>query len=296
MFRPELNAVRFLKSAARIALPTFNADEFLKCLDKFVELDGERWLPDTEEWRGKCLYLRPTMIGTGNRLGVQMPEEALLYVIAVHIADMTGTAGGGTGLKLLASQHDMIRAWPGGFGYAKVGANYGPTLIAQGTAKSKGYTQVLWLFGEEAYVTEAGAANFFVVWQREEDGALEMVTPPLGDGTILEGVTRASVLDVVRRGLVKGPDGTEVIVSERKMSMHEIMRANKEGRLREAFACGTSFFVAGVGEIDFRGEVLMLPLASGKASHVTESVKILLEGIMYGKVQDEWGFVVGEKR
>lgn len=289
MFRPQLNAHRFLKSATRIALPAFSPAEFLKCLSRFVELEGEKWLPDTPEWRGKCLYLRPTMIGTGNKVGVQRPEDALLYVIAVFMPDMTAST---TGLRLLASKHDMIRAWPGGFGFAKVGANYGPTLVAQGEAKSRGYTQVLWLFGEEGYVTEAGAANFFVLWER--DGGLELVTPPLDNGTILEGVTRRSVLELVRGGLVKGTDGGEVAVSERNVKMSEIVQASKEGKLREAFACGTAFFVAGVSEIDFRGESVVLPMAEGKGSKFAAAVKSQLEDIMYGKVQHEWGYVVGE--
>lgn len=289
MFRPQLNAQRFLKSATRIALPSFSPSEFLKCLDHFVELEGEKWLPDTPEWRGRCLYLRPTMIGTGNRVGVQRPEQALLYVIALYVPDMTSS----TGLKLLASKHNTIRAWPGGFGFAKVGANYGPTLVAQGEAKSRGYSQVLWLFGDEGYVTEAGAANFFVLWEMD-DGGLELVTPPLGQGIILPGVTRGSVLELVRSESVKGPNGSEVTVSERNVRMSDIVQANKEGRLVEAFACGTAFFVFGVSEIDFRGETVMLPLAEGKESKFTAAVKSSLEDIMYGKVQHEWGYLVGQ--
>src|ERR1700753_3992008 len=100
-------------------------------------------------------------------------------------------------MRLLASQHDMIRAWPGGFGNAKVGANYGPSLVAQQEARERGYHQILWLFGEQSYVTEAGASNFFVVWKTQA-GKTQLITAPLGDGIILEGVTRQSVLDLVR--------------------------------------------------------------------------------------------------
>lgn len=276
----------------RIALPGFDEGEFLRCLERFVEVEGEKWLPDTEEWRGKFLYLRPTMIGTGDRVGVARPEEALLFVLAVYMPDMSGPTTDGVGLKLLASQHDMVRAWPGGFGFAKVGANYGPTLVAQGEAKRRGYDQVLWLFGEEGFVTEAGAANVFVLWERE--GQMELVTPPVGGGLILEGVTRGSVLELVRRGMVKGEDGREVIVSERNVRMSEIVEVGREGRLREVFVCGTAYFVAGVGEIDFRGEKVMLPLGSGEGAPFAKAVKAVLEDIMYGKVQHEWGYVIGK--
>lgn len=291
LFRPRLNAQRFLKSATRIALPAFDPEEFLKCLVKFVGFEAGKWLPDTAEWRGRFLYLRPTMIGVGAKLGVQRPEEALLFVAAVLLPDGLGPP---EGLKLLASKHDTIRAWPGGFGFAKVGANYGPTLVAQGEARNRGYTQVLWLFGDEGYVTESGAANFFVLW--EKNGRLELVTPPLGGGLILDGVTRRSVIEAVRSGLVKDNEGRAIEVSERNIKMGEIAQANREGKLREAFACGTAVFVAGVSEIDFRGEAVMLPLSKGLDEGFTRAVKGALEDIMYGKGPHEWGFVVEESK
>lgn len=137
------------------------------------------------------------------------------------------------GLKLLASKEDTVRAWPGGFGYAKVGANYGPSLIAQGEAKSIGFDQVLWLLGKDCNVTEAGASTFFVVW-RTGEGKLQLVTPPLNDKIILDGVTRRSVLELARERL-----GGELEVVERKYTMSEVENAVKEGRLLEAFAAGT---------------------------------------------------------
>jgi branched-chain amino acid aminotransferase len=94
------------------------------------------------------------------------------------------------GMKLLAST-DGVRAWPGGFGFAKVGANYGPTLMANSEARARGYDQVLWLLN--GVVTEAGASNFFIVWKTKE-GKQQLVTAPLDDKIILDGVTRRSIL------------------------------------------------------------------------------------------------------
>lgn len=102
------------------------------------------------------------------------------------------------GLTILASKEDTVRAWPGDFGYAKVGANYGPSLIAQGEARERGFDQVLWLVGKECDVTEAGASNFFVMW-RTRDGRTQLITAPLGDKVILDGVTRGSVLELARQ-------------------------------------------------------------------------------------------------
>jgi len=258
LFRPDRNCKRMLGSAARIALPAFDPNELQKLIEKLVSVDGGRWLP--KERPGQFLYLRPTMIANGAALGVQKPREALLYIIACCFPAFDGPGGtqkvdptqvvnadgncatqaAKPGLKLLASREDMFRAWPGGFGYAKLGANYGPSLIAQAEAKQRGFDQILWLFGPQCDVTEAGASNFFVVW-RTRNGQLQLVTAPLEDKIILDGVTRRSVLDLVRErlsGTWEDLGGLNVV--ERKYSMGEIEEAFEEGRLVEAFAAGTA--------------------------------------------------------
>lgn len=255
LFRPDRNCERMLGSATRIALPGFNPEELQKLITKLVGVDGPKWLPKSRP--GTFLYLRPTMIATAAALGVQKPKEALLYVIACcfpSFDEPTGTVmpdpnvriNGNKqglkkpGLKLLASKDDMVRAWPGGFGYAKVGANYGPSLLAQAEARERGYDQILWLFGPQCDVTEAGASNFFVVW-RTREGRLQLVTAPLDDKIILDGVTRRSVLELARERLSKTWEGFEGLdVLERKYRMGEVEEAIEEGRLIEAFAAGTA--------------------------------------------------------
>ena len=119
--------------------------------------------------------------------------------------------------------------------------------MAQGEARERGFDQILWLFGPEGNVTEAGASNFFVVWRNKESGKLELITAPLGDKIILDGVTRRSVLELVRARLSdKSTEDEEdarnlerLTVVERKFTIQEIMEAYKEGRLVEAFAAGT---------------------------------------------------------
>ena len=246
LFRPDCNTRRMLNSATRISLPAFDPDELQKLIETFVAVDGEKWLPKSRP--GTFLYLRPTMIATAAALGVQKPKEALLYIIACCFPSFdtpSGTAGPSgniiqqlskarPGLKLLASKQDTVRAWPGGFGYAKVGANYGPSLIAQAEAKARGYDQVLWLLGKDCDVTEAGASNFFVVW-RTGDGKLQLITAPLDDKIILDGVTRRSVLQLARERM-----GGDLEIVERKYTMSEVENAAEEGRLLEAFAVGTA--------------------------------------------------------
>lgn len=188
------------------------------------------------------------MIATEAQLGVQIPKEALLFVIAVPWPDPSKAKKGSTaqpGLKLLASQEDSIRAWPGGFGYAKLGANYGPSLAAHAKALAIGFNQILWLFGADRQVTEAGASNFFVVWENKETGKRELVTAPLENQLILPGVTRRSVLELARTKLSQTCGSLAPLdVVERSFTIGEVEQAWKEGRLIESFVSGTAVSVS----------------------------------------------------
>ena len=262
IFRPERNCKRMLRSALRVALPAFDPAELQKLIEKFVAVDLPKWLP--KERPGQFIYLRPTLIGTDHALGVKKPNAALLYIIAIMFPSLdsaapapsltatptvsvSSTSNNGTSapkpntaLRLMASREDQVRSWPGGFGFAKVGGSYAGTLQASEEAKKRGYSQVLWLFGKDCEVTEAGAANFFAVW-RTKEGVVQLVTPPLDEGLVLEGVTRASVLELARERLSKSVNGLESIETvEKKFTMHEIVEAAREGRLIETFASGTA--------------------------------------------------------
>jgi branched-chain amino acid aminotransferase len=141
------------------------------------------------------------------------------------------------GMKLLAST-DGVRAWPGGVGFATVGANYGPSLMANGEARARGYDQVLWLLNGR--VTEAGASNFFVVWKSKE-GKTQLVTAPLGDKIILDGVTRRSILQLVHERLSQRNNGLDCVeIVERHFTMEDVVEAVNENRMLEAFAAGTA--------------------------------------------------------
>jgi branched-chain amino acid aminotransferase len=153
------------------------------------------------------------------------------------IATFMPPLGAPQGLKLLAST-DGVRAWPGGFGFAKVGANYGPSLMANGEARARGYDQVLWLLNGQ--ITEAGASNFFVMW-KSKDGKTQLVTAPLGDKIILDGVTRRSILQLTRERLSHGRNGLDPVkIVERQFTMEDVVQAVNEGRILEAFAAGTA--------------------------------------------------------
>lgn len=308
LFRVRRNCERMRRSATRISLPDFEPKELELLIKKLCATEGAKWLP--KDRPGSFLYVRPTFIGTDPGLGVQVPKEALLYVLIACFPDwsdprnlpptpyvnpdVSETVRSAKGLKLLASKEDMIRAWPGGFGFAKLGANYGPSLVAQGEARARGFDQILWLFGKNANVTEAGASNFFVVW-RTRQGTLQLLTAPLEDQIILEGVTRASVLDLARARLTQAADGVEALeVVERQFTMDELVEAVNEGRLVEAFAAGTAYFVAPVGLIGYKGHELQIPLSETTTGVYAKKIRGWLSGIMYGEEAHEWGVVVDE--
>lgn len=229
IFRPDRNAARMRMSAGRISLPLFEPDQLEKLMVALLAVDGPRWLP--RDRPGSFLYLRPTIIGTQPQLGVQAPGAALLYIIVSFMPRMDAPQGG---MRLHTSPEDMVRAWVGGFGYAKVGANYGPSLMATQDARRRGFHQILWLYGTQGECTEAGASNFFVVWKRK-DGKKELITAPLDDKLILDGVTRRSCLELARERLAG-----ELEVTERKYTIAEMVEADAEGRIIESFAAGTA--------------------------------------------------------
>ncbi|XMA10203.1 hypothetical protein WAI453_002994 [Rhynchosporium graminicola] len=281
LFRPQNNMARMNRSSARIALPTFDPAAMIELISKFAQLE-ERFIPAQ---KGYSLYLRPTMIGTQRTLGVGPPGSALLYVIASPVGPYYPT--GFKAISLEATDY-AVRAWPGGVGDKKLGANYAPCILPQMEAASRGFHQNLWLFGKEEYVTEVGTMNMFVVLVNKATGKKELVTAPL-DGTILEGVTRDSVLSLAKEKLV--PEGWEVV--ERKYTMPELAEAASEGRLLEAFGAGTAAIVSPVRNISWRGNLVDCGLKQEEeAGEIALKMKEWIERRQYGDEEHEWSYVV----
>ena len=279
LFRPDMNMARFNKSSSRIALPMFDGEKVIELIKTLVRLD-ERFIPHE---RGYSLYLRPTMIGTQRTLGVGPPGSALMYVIASPVGPYYPT--GFKAISLQATRY-AVRAWPGGTGHYKIGGNYAPGIVPQMHAATKGLQQNLWLFDDvdpitgkmEQYLTEVGTMNLFVAVVDKNTGVKELITPPL-DGTILEGVTRNSVLALAEERMVT--EGWKV--SERKIHMRELKEASAQGRLLEVFGSGTAAVVSPVRSIWWDGEEVNCGLSPDQqAGPVTQQMKDWIEGIQYG--------------
>ena len=286
LFRPDRNMARLNRSAARIALPKFDPDEAIELIKRFVKLE-ERHIPST---KGYSLYLRPTLIGTQRSIGVGPPGSALLYLIASPVGPYYPS--GFKAVSLYANS-SAVRAWPGGVGQYKIGANYASCIVPQMAAAREGCHQNLWLFKDdtpegkgEEYVTEVGTMNLFAAFQKP-DGGKELVTPPL-DGTILEGVTRDSIVELARERLTK--EGWEM--NERRFTMRELADASRSGTLLEVFGAGTAAVVAPVRNINWNGEILDCNLPKGEeAGELAKRFTGWIHGIQYGDEEHPWSVV-----
>ncbi|KAB7505366.1 Branched-chain-amino-acid aminotransferase [Armadillidium nasatum] len=271
LFRPDENMKRMNRTAERASLPTFDGEELIELIKKLIRIDQE-WVPHSES---SSLYVRPTLISNEDALKVEQPSKALLFVILSPTGPYFST--GFNAVSLLADPQ-YVRSWPGGCGHTKMGANYGPTLMIQKEAMKKGLQQVLWLYGPDHRLTEVGAMNIMIVLKKK-NGGIELVTPPL-DGLILPGVTRLSILEIVR-------SWPEYEVTERDITMAEVVEASKEDRLLEIFGAGTAVVVCPVGEIHYMDKVIKVPTMQQEKPLYKKVYNAILD-IQYGRNQHPW--------
>lgn len=268
MFRPERNAQRFNASARRMAMAELPEDVFVQACEELIRID-EKWVPGGEG----SLYLRPFMFASEAFLGVKPASEFIFCVIACTVGAYF--KGGAKPVSIWVSDH-YNRAGPGGTGAAKCGGNYAASLIAQAEAIDKGCDQVVFLdSSEHKWVEELGGMNLFFLF---EDGSV--VTPPLG-GTILPGITRDSILQLLRA------DG--VSVEERPYSINDWRADAQSGKLREVFACGTAAVLAAVGQVkSTKGDFM---IGNGGTGLRTEALRTRLTAIQRGQAPGPEGWV-----
>ncbi len=269
-FRPEENAARMVRSARRLALPELPVEDFVASVDALIKVD-ERWVPEAAG--EKSLYVRPFMFASETFLGVR-PSQHVTYMV---IASPAG-AYFAKGLKPVSIwlSEDYTRAGRGGMGAAKTGGNYASSLVAQQEAIAEGCDQVVFLdAGEGKHVEELGGMNLYFV---HDDGTI--VTPELS-GTILEGITRSSIMELC------GKLGHRV--EERKLTIDEWRDGVSSGRITEVFACGTAAVVTPVGSLKWRGG--SVGDADAGTGPVTQQVRTALVDIQYGRAEDTFGWM-----
>jgi len=220
---------------------------------------------------------------------VTASDKALLYVVLTPTGPYFKAAGGAKGISLLAVS-ETVRSWPGGTGAYKLGLNYAPGFKPQQEALKRGYQQILWLLEEDGQprITEVGAMNVFCVVKTGDD-AVEVVTPPL-DGTILPGLTRASVLELCRAHNAGAPSplplpkSFTISTAERPVYMADIVAWANAGRLLEIFGVGTAVVVAPVGRVGYAGVDYDLPQHAGGLGPVGQALNETIQGIQTGAI------------
>ncbi len=269
LFRPDKNIKRLNKSSKRLCIPEIDEQFALKAIIEFVKANKD-WVPRE---MGSSLYIRPFIFAMDASVGVSAAKSYKFMIIGSPVSAYYPE--GFNPVKIFVEQK-YVRAVRGGIGEAKTAGNYAASIKAQTEAKLRGFSQVLWLDGvEQKYIEEVGTMNVFF---RIDD---QIVTPEL-NGSILEGITRDSIIHLLKR------DGFKV--TERKISINEVFEAHSKGQLKEVFGTGTAAIISPVGEMSFNENDFMIN--GGKVGNIALNLFETLTGIQQGKIKDEFGWTV----
>ncbi|MBL7922603.1 MAG: branched-chain amino acid aminotransferase [Bacteroidia bacterium] len=268
IFRIRKHYERLQRTLHRMCMPDIPFELFEEGLKQLVKTDAQ-WVPDQE---GSSLYIRPLVFATEERFGVKISDEYLLII-------MSGPVPPFYPRPLRVKVEDRYsRAAKGGTGAAKCAGNYGGAFYASKLAKEEGFDQVLWTdLSPELRIEESGTMNvFFLIGGR-------LITPPLSE-TILEGVTRDSILEICK---MEG-----IPVEERSITAGEITEAHASGTLTEAFGAGTAAVTAPICSIGIRGRIIDLPAYS--ESSLCNRLQKIMNAMKKGEQPDvfSWNTIV----
>lgn len=263
LFRPNENFIRFNRSCDRICIPKIDVDFMIEALKALIDIDRE-WVPAQE---GFSLYIRPLIIATDNSLGVAPSKTYRLYIILSPSGSFY--KNGFEPVKIYV-ETNYVRAVRGGVGFAKTAGNYAASLKAQTLALAEGYEQVLWLDAiERKYIEEVGAMNVFFKIENK------VVTPKL-QGSILPGVTRSSVIEILQ--------DWNVDIEERPISIEELIDTYDAGLLKEAWGTGTAAVISPIGELKYKDKILKIN--DGNIGSLSQRIYDELTDIQWGRIPD----------
>lgn len=266
LLRPDEHAKRINASARRMMMAEFPEDRFVEAVSQLVKLD-QAWIPPQQ---GSALYLRPYMFSTDEFIGVRPSETYRFCIFTAPVGPYYAKP-----VNLVVEQK-YVRAVPGGTGEAKAAGNYAGALRPAYEAQQRGFDQVLWMGGnDKQQIQEVGTMNvFFVI-----DG--EVVTPAT-DGAILKGITRKMFIQILKD---KG-----IPVSERVITIDEVVKAHEEGRLTEMFGAGTAAVVSHVASLTYGDHRMDFPAVEDRT--VGPLLKQHIDGLRFGTVADEHNWLV----
>ncbi|MFW6022283.1 MAG: branched-chain amino acid aminotransferase [Halanaerobiaceae bacterium] len=268
LFRPEENLKRLNMSNDRMCIPQIDESFCLTAIKELVKLERE-WVPGAE---GTSLYIRPFIIATDSTLKLK-PSTG--YKFIVILSPVGAYYPQGINPVDIYVETEYVRAAPGGTGFAKTSGNYAASMKAQANAAEKGFVQVLWLDGyERKYVQEVGSMNVFF----KIDG--EVVTPEL-DGSILPGITRNSVIELIR--------SWGMPIKQRNITIDEVYQAHADGKLEEAFGTGTAAVISPVGGLCWDGKGIQIN--NGEIGELSARIYDEITGIQTGKKRDPFHWI-----
>lgn len=268
LFRPQYNCERMHEGSERLCMQAPPIENMIEGIRELVKIDSS-WVPKE---RGCSLYIRPTLVGTEGFLGVRPSQKFLFYVILSPVGSYYKE---GLSPIPIWVEEKYVRAAPGGLGFTKAGANYASSLKAALEAKKKGYSQVLWLDVNHEYIEEVGTMNvFFVIGD-------EIITPTL-NGTILAGGVRDCTIQLLKSWGLK--------LTERKLSLKEVLAAHQNGQLKEAFGTGTAAVISPMGELNVQGKPLILN--DKKIGPIAQRLYDEITAIQYGEKPDPFNWIV----
>ena len=269
LFRPTSNFKRLNKSNDRLSIPALDEELALQALKSLIEVDQD-WIPHAE---GTSLYIRPFIISTEGSLGVAPSRQ---YKFMIILSPVGSYYAEGINPVSIHVESEYVRAVAGGVGNAKTAGNYAAGLKAQEGATALGYSQVLWLDGvHRKYIEEVGSMNVFF---RIGD---KVITPAI-NGSILEGITRDTVLQLLNHW--------KVDVEERRISIDELVEAHQNGSLIEAFGTGTAAVISPIGSLHWDGDKLVI--GDGATGELSKKIYDALTGIQKGELEDPFGWTV----
>lgn len=268
MFRPDMNMKRLNVSDDRLCMPEIDVDFMVDALKQLITVEKD-WVPSSE---GTSLYVRPFILSDEAFLGVH-PSDT--YQFIVILSPVGSYYPGGLKPIRIYVESEYVRAVRGGTGYAKCAGNYAGSLRSQVDAESQGFSQVLWLDGiERKYIEEVGSMNVFFVLDNE------IVTPAI-NGSILPGITRDSVIQVLK--------SWDMPIVERKISIDEIATAHESGKLKEVFGTGTAAVISPVGELTW-GDKKMI-VNNNEIGELSQKLYDEITGVQRCEREDKFGWV-----
>ncbi len=272
LFRPDMNFERMNRTNERMCIPPMDEDIFMSAIKQLVEVDKD-WVPSAP---GTSLYIRPFIFGDEVSFSVLPAEHYLFVVILCPVGSYYAANDKGLTTTRIYVEDEYIRAAVGGTGFAKCGGNYAGGMRASQKAMGHHCKDVLWLdAAEHKYVEEIGTSNAFFMINDE------VITAPLM-GTILPGITRNSVIQLLKKWGIK--------VSERRLLIEDVISASKDGSLKEVFSSGTAAVISPIGCLYYKGEDNLVN--EGKVGEVAQRLYDTLYGIQTGALEDDMGWTV----